>query len=159
VNDNETAAKHLMKAIEILEEFIEAFYFSNVNKKFKTKTHLLGMINKLCYHYTAMAFLLLKLNDVQSAEILLTKTDALLNEKRFSIVDDFDKQLNMDKELEKNEQALNEKHDTKELIYKHDLVEFFKEQLTSNSLMFEDNDNSTFIDAKFNYNFVAALLE
>ncbi len=148
-----------MKAIEILEDFVEAFYFSNVNKKFKNKTFLLGMINKLCYYYTAMALLLLKLNDVQSAEMLLGKTNALLNERRNNIASDFEKQLSMDKEFERNEMELNERHDTKELIYKHDLVEFFKEQLVSNSVMFEDNDNSTFIDAKFNYNFVAALLE
>jgi hypothetical protein len=47
-NDNETAAKHMVKSIEILEDLVETFYFSNVNKKFKTLPHLLNIINRLC---------------------------------------------------------------------------------------------------------------
>jgi hypothetical protein len=158
-NDNETAAKHLLKSIEILEDFSDGFYFSNVNKKYKTRAHLLAMLNKLCHQYTLLALLLLKLNDVQGAETLLIKADTLLNERRMKIVDQFEKQLGMDREMEKNDADINERHDTKQLIYKLDLVDFFKEQLVSSSSVAEDNDNSVFVDAKFNYYFVSALLE
>ena len=103
--------------------------------------------------------LLLKLSDLTGAEVLLMKTNAYLSDKRNEIVSTFDNQLKTDVEFEKQEQEMKEKHDTTKLIYKHDLEHSFKDKFSNNSLIFEDNDNGIYIEAKFNYYFVSGLLE
>lgn len=160
-NENEKAAKHLIKSIEILEDLTELFYFTEVNAKFKNRNFLLYVLNKLCIHYTILSFLLLKLNDINGAEMLLTKANAYLTEKRTKLISSFDRQVEAEANANKLEMKEKEKRDTSCLTYRTTLTSIYNENrpVDNSLLLFESNENGLIVEAKFNFYFVTGLLE
>lgn len=106
-----------------------------------------------------MALLLLKMNNLEGAEVLLSKANSYNSEKLNEAAQNIDKGINYEKIMQKKETELNEKYDKNNLIYKKSLEDVVNSQKSNNVDVFQNADDAAAFEAKFYYLFVSGLYE
>ncbi|CAF0992027.1 unnamed protein product [Brachionus calyciflorus] len=120
---------------------------------------LLQISNRLSLLHSNMALILLKMNNLSGAEILLSKSNSYISEQLTHIIKKLDKKFKFDKSIADAQMFIQEKNDSKNLIYRESLEEFIKSRRSKINDVYENTDDGGSFEAKFHYLFISGLFE
>ncbi len=157
LNDYEAALRNFIKCIETLDDLFATFHLSHLDKKYKTKSQLFNVSNRLSILHSNMALLLLKMNSLSSANAVLSKANRFDGDATNKMVSYLDLEFKIQKKTSKHEVESKVKNDQNQLISK----ESFLTKLTNLvrkpvSTKYEDG---CILEAKYTYFFISALYE
>ncbi len=156
LSDFESALKYFIKCIEILEDLYQTFHILDINKKYKSKLHFLNIVNRLSILHSNMAFLLLKMNNLNGANALLSKSNSFLSENISDIGTSLEFELAMEQHIIKYEMENKEKTDTKQLIYHQNVEALYKNK---KMLLKHDFEDIGSYESLYSYFFIAGIYE
>ncbi|RNA33948.1 hypothetical protein BpHYR1_021301 [Brachionus plicatilis] len=159
INSIDFALKFIIKCIEVLQDLFEVFNVSDLDRKFKTRMQFLQISNRLSLLHSNMALLLLKVNNLDAAGVLLCKAKTYNSEQLTNIIIKLDKKFKFDKSVSKNDMFIQEKNDSKSLIYRESLEEYVKNQKSNIVDIFQNTDDAGSYESKFHYLFISGLYD
>lgn len=158
-NSVDFALKYIIKCIEVLQDLFEAFYVSDLDRKFKTRMQFLQISNRLSLLHSSMALLLLKMNNLDATGVLLSKAKSYNSEQLTNIIIKLDKKFKFDKTISKSDMLMQEKNDMNKLIYRESLEEYVKSQKSNIVDVYQNTDDAGSYESKFHYLFISGLYE
>ncbi len=108
-----------------------------------------------------MALILLKMNNLEAAEILLTKAASYNSEKLNDAVETIQNEFKLENRVNKSQLEINEKYDNNQLFHPENLedIKFKKKNLNNFDQNELENDDSGSYEARYFFYFITGLFE